>query len=127
MPVHARGGHCLKGGLWDAAGAPRSSVRALQDGHAAVVAGAALQRRLLLHVPRRRVESERSVRAFPVLVSATQDVDLPSAHRQATGLLEGRRKALEMRSKPPALVVGVEQWGIGHCNGISSRLPSRRE
>lgn len=83
----------------DAVGAPWSSVHALQDGHAAMITGAALQRRLLFHVPRHRVESERFVRAFPVLVSATQDVDLPSTHRQATALLESRRKPLELRSK----------------------------
>lgn len=92
----------------DAAGAPWSSVHALQDGHAAVITGTALQRRLLLHAPRRRVESERFVRAFPILVSATQDVNLPSTHRQATALLESRRKTQELRSEPLVLGNGAE-------------------
>lgn len=95
----------------DAIGAPWSSVHALQDGHAAVITGAALQRRLLLHAPRYRVESERFVRTFPVLVSATQDVNLPSAHRQATALLESRGKSQKLRSKRPALGNGAEQGG----------------
>lgn len=82
----------------DAVGAPWSSVHALQDGHTAVITGAALQRRLLLHSPRHRVESEGFVRAFPVLISATQDVNLPSTHRQATALLESRRRAEEQAS-----------------------------
>lgn len=95
LSVHTLVATVSRGGSgWekDTAKAPRSSVHALQDGHAAVITGATLQWWLLLHAACCGVESERFVCAFPILVSAAQDVNLPSTHRQATALLESRRK-----------------------------------
>lgn len=95
LSVHTLVATVSRGGSgWekDAAKAPRSSIHALQDGHAAVITGATLQRWLLLHAARCGVKSERFVCAFPILVSTAQDVNLPSTHCQATALLESRRK-----------------------------------
>lgn len=119
LSVHTLVATVSRGGSgWekDAAKTPRSSVHALQDGHAAMITGAALQRWLLLHAARCGVKSECFVRAFPVLISAAQDVNLPSAHRQATALLESRRKAQELRNSPPALCI-IAMGSAVTCSG----------
>lgn len=58
-----------------------------------MVTGAALQRGLLLHLPRGWVKGEGLVGALPVFIPASQDVDLATANRHTTALLGRGQKA----------------------------------
>lgn len=64
-----------------------SPAQALDNGDAAMGAGAALQGRLGLHLPTAGVKGEDPGGAFPMLIPPTKDVDLPVTHSHATALL----------------------------------------
>lgn len=64
-----------------------SPAQALDNGDAAVGAGAALQGWLGLHLPTAGVKGEDPVGAFPTIIPPTSDVDLPITHSHATALL----------------------------------------